>query len=505
MALMYPVRVVVIDDHSDHLFAIANALSQSGIPCVWHLYDKEAHQLVPPAPVGGYTDIRLVITDLNIRDASTANPDPKTLAGTLLSEVLLPVLPASQAPYGLVLWSSVQGVVDDVRAALLERIDSDRLPIADRRSKPLSIQLMKKGDFVSKLGTGTEIVASETLISEAARGSTEVRKQLEAALADPQLQLVCAWETRVSKAASATVNEIYAAAVLHASRTNRDHTSALKDILVRISNEAAGFNSAAADPVRALDDGLIDLFVDDLRSVDDDQAYLQLVNASLGAGLGKKVDVSSEVRHQLNTAMHVETKISNSSDRISRGLVLGSEDQVKIANKLGYRTPKAMIWEEFLFPISQFENAANDARGSGQGEDLEKKYETAKGLKNSVLDQCYLRLLEIGADCDHANKRKRTVRLLCALEIPEEYAVFIESPCDKRKMKNDSLMKWGPWNIDNRKGVFLLVSVRRFTIQQEWPLPADLKPKYRLRRPLVDMVLREYANHSSRLGYVAIT
>lgn len=505
MALMSPVRVVVVDDHSDHLFAIANALSQSGIPCVWHLYDKESHKLVPPAPAGGYTDIRLVITDLNIRDASTANPDPKTLAGTLLSEVLQHVLPASQAPYGLVLWSSVQGVVDEVRTALLERIDSDKLPATDRRSKPLSIQLMKKGDFVSKLGAGDETVDSGALISEAAGSSAEVRSQLEAALADPQLRLVCAWETRVSKAATATVNEIYAAAVQHASRANCEQTSALRDILARVSNEAAGFNSAAMDPVRALDDGLIDLFVDDLRSVDDDPVYLQLVNASLGTGLGKKVEVSSVVRHQLNTSLHVEGRVSGLGHRISRGLVLGSDDPVTIANRLGYDNPKEVIWEEFLFSVSQFKKAAIDAKGSEREHSLMQRYEAVKMLKDEILDQCYLRLLEIGADCDHANKRKRTVRLLCALEVPEKYADFMKSPCDDQKMKNESLMKWGPWNIDDREGIFFLVSVRRFAIQQQWPLPDDLKPKYRLRRPLVDMVLREYANHSSRLGYVAIT
>lgn len=505
MELMSPVRVVVVDDRQDHLFAIANALSQSGIPCVWHLYDKKKYQLVPPAPDGGYADIRLVITDLNIRDASTANPDAKTLAGTLLSEVLQPVLPASRNPYGLVLWSSVQGVVDEVRAALLERIDSDKLPVADRRSKPLSIQLMKKGDFVSNLEAGAETMDPGTLISEAAVGIAEVHRQLELALADPQLRLVCAWETRVSKAATATMNEIYAAAVEHASLADCDSTSALKAILTKLSNEAAGFNSAKDDPVRALDDGLIDLFVDDLRSADEDEVYLKILNASLGAELGKSVDISSMVRHQLNTSLHVETKISGLGNRISRGLVLGSDDQLGVAKRLGYSEPKDVIWGEFLFPAWQFKAAAVKEEVVENKNLLLERHAALKALEDEVTKQCPLRLIEIGADCDHANKSKRTVRLLCALEVPEQFADFMWSPFNGRKLKYDSLMKWGPWNIDGRNGVFFLVSVKRFTIQQQWPLPDDLKPKYRLRRPLVDMVLREYANHSSRLGYVAIT
>ena len=61
MELIAPVRVVVVDDNAEHLFAIANALSVAGIPCVWHLYDNESHNLLPKPPAQGYDGIRLII------------------------------------------------------------------------------------------------------------------------------------------------------------------------------------------------------------------------------------------------------------------------------------------------------------------------------------------------------------------------------------------------------------------------------------------------------------
>ena len=333
MELMSPVRVVVIDDRQDHLFAIANALSRSGIPCVWHLYDKENSKLVPPPPTAGYSDIRLVITDLNIRDASTANPDAKTLAGTLLSDVLQPILPRAQTPYGLVLWSSVQGVIDQVRATILERIDSQKMTITDRRPKPLSIQLMSKGDFVSALKVGTDTTDNLTLIREASDGGLTIEQQLEAALADPQLRLVCAWEARVNKASSVTINQIYAAAAKHAeSNAGKSPTEALQDILAKISNEAAGFESAREEPARALDDGLIDLLVDELRSRND-QDYLELIESSLKLKLGKRIKVGHTVRQQLNTTLHAETKVGDWGAHISRGIVLGADNQELIAKR----------------------------------------------------------------------------------------------------------------------------------------------------------------------------
>lgn len=442
MELIAPVRVVVVDDRQEHLFAIANALSVLGIPCISHLYDKETNQLVPKPPEFGYADIRLVITDLNIRNFTGGNVDAKVLGAILLSDVLTPILPAGPAPYGLVLWSSVSGVTEDVRSFINERIDHQSLGPNERRTRPLSIELMSKGEFVSNLALDN--IDLLKLMTEVSQAAPQIRAQLEKALNDPQLRLVCAWEMRVSQSATATINSVYQAATLHATKTDAKPTDAFKSVLVKLANEAAGFNSAAEDPVRALDDGLIDLFVDDLRSSDDDDGFSQLVIASLGEGLGKDVDVSSAVRHQLNTSLHVEAKISGLGDRISRGLVLGSDDQVGVAKRLGYNEPKEVIWGEFLFPAWQFKKPAVDAKGLGNEALLTQRYENAKALEGEVPNNCHLRLIEIGADCDHANKSKRTVRLLCALEVPERYADFMRSPTNGQKLKNDSLMKWGP-------------------------------------------------------------
>ena len=61
MDLVAPIRVVVVDDKPTHLFSIVNGLTLAGIPCVWHLYDVEKHQLIPSPPEGGYPDRKSVV------------------------------------------------------------------------------------------------------------------------------------------------------------------------------------------------------------------------------------------------------------------------------------------------------------------------------------------------------------------------------------------------------------------------------------------------------------
>lgn len=513
MELIAPVRVVVVDDNAEHLFAVANALSVSGIPCVWHLYDNQSHTLLPKPPEQGYEGIRLVITDLNIRNFPGTNPDPKVLGATLIEDVLTHILPPTAIPYGLVLWSSVTDVIDDVCTYIRERINHKLLDDKARRPTPLSIELMKKGEFISNVIS--EKPSIRDLITDAVAGIDKVKIELEKALGDPQLRLVCAWETRACQAATSTINTIFDASTLYANESladedktkHKSQSEALKLVLAKVANESAGRINAKEDSARALDDGLVDLFVDDLRSLADTGDYQNIVSTGLAGAVGGQVNLSPAVRARLNTSLHVERHRSILEKRVNRGLVLGADDEEKIATLVGRTPARKILWSEFFFTVDQFESAAKLATAEKtQGwEDLVKLAERAKSEKTEVEKECRLRLVEIGADCDHANRKDRTVRMLCALEVPERFSYFLTRPGTHSGKKSDALTTLGPWCLLDRKGVYLVVSVGRFTIGQNWSIPPDLQPKYRLRRPLVDSLLHAYASHSSRIGYVAMT
>lgn len=508
MELTVPVRVVVIDDRPDHLFAIANALAVSGVPCIWHLYDKQSNQLIPSPPVEGYPDIRLIVSDLNIRDVTGGEGDAKNLAGILLSDVLLPILPKFPCPYGLVLWSNVQVRAEDVGAYITERIDHPSTAISDRRPAPLCVGLMDKKKFVSLPNANGPESPIGKLMSDAANSLADVRAQLNAAVSDPQLRLIFAWETRVSMAAASAVNSVYASAELHALEVQIKRTIALRDVLVKLALESAGKKDAKEAPTRALDDGLVDLFVDNLRSSDGDSAYVAIVNGSLGGALvSAPPKLSSTVSSRLNTELHVEATVSQQVTKAIRGLVLKIEDDKAIEKFLGRKKASQVIWEEFLLGIDEFRKAKDNAieNGGTDTQELTDLHDFAVKAKDEVEMTSCVRFLEIGADCDHAQRKPRTVRLLCALEIAEKFMPLLYQPISKGSLKSESLIKFGPWVLNNVEGRVLLVSVGRFSILQEWPLPKELTPIYRLRKPLVDVVLHKYTSWSSRPGYVAIT
>jgi hypothetical protein len=116
-----------------------------------------------------------------------------------------------------------------------------------------------------------------------------------------------------------------------------------------------------------------------------------------------------------------------------------------------------------------------------------------------------IRLIEIGADCDHAQRKPRTIRLLLAAELPVE-RLNPGQQKDTRKLEgqHDALTVLGPWNIDKRN-CLLLVSLRRFVTIQEWACPGSLKLLYRVRKPITDLLLYKYTTHSNRPGIITIT
>jgi hypothetical protein len=83
-------------------------------------------------------------------------------------------------------------------------------------------------------------------------------------------------------------------------------------------------------------------------------------------------------------------------------------------------------------------------------------------------------------------------------------ANFVYPSYVHEKLKHDALLLLGPWSINSRD-VILVASVKRFAIQQVWERAVHMDVRYRLRRPLVDLVLHKYSTHSTRPGIISIS
>jgi gamma-glutamylcyclotransferase len=472
-----PIRVLAVDDDPAHLLAITSGLAASGIPCAGYWYDRDTGSL-SPAPTLKLSHVRLIFMDLNLAEIAGGPPSTASLCATVM-EVLEQLLSADAGPYLLVFWTNASSRVRDVAAMLYERLEQ-----AHGVPCPLAVGELAKGPFI----------VNEPHEKDFKSGLAKFHADLHARLpdlanavagvvaSDPQLNLLCAWETRAAAAAAGAVNEIFWCARDDAPAVDR--TQAVKRICAKVALAASGDASAKAAPARAFDAGMADILVDQFGASVDELAYRSAVIASIDVTLSTgdiRCNDDLRVSAALNTFFHVDTEVATTT-AAERGVVVTAKPFNK--NELGFRLDEQL----------------NDFLIAWESVPVERQLEFKALWMELRKRQLEFVLIEIGADCDHAQNTSRTRRFLLGLEVPKHFTGLLRFP-GNGKLRNDALELLGPWTLDGEE-MWLLVSCRRFWIWQEKQPHAKSRVKYRLRGAIVEKLLHRYASWHSRPGVI---
>lgn len=472
-----PIRAVAIDDDPSHLLSITAGLAAIGIPCLGYWYDREVNELRPSPTEGGLPFLRLIFMDLNLAEQAGI-PEAGTLAAGVM-DVLKQIVSRNSGPYLLVFWTQVGTRVAEVEKIIYERLeDIENIPcpiaVIELSKNPFIITNAKAQDFKSSL---------REFYSELHKSIKDLGKAVEDAVTgDPQLSALSFWESRASDAAASAVNQIHSC-----SRSDQPDpskaTASIRNILAKIAIAASGETSAMEDPARALDAGMIDILEDQFGNSLGEAAYKEAVDRAIGPALKGKVEFQNEIQMAavLNTFFHIDKEVG-SANMGDRGVVFSAKTYNK--NHLGFRLCDQLT--DFLIPYEVFDPGRREAM---------------EGLWIEIRNSHEFVLIELGADCEHAQNPARTRRYLLGLEVPLKFSDLIRFPGNK-KLRSESLQLLGPWIISGTEPVFLLVSCRRFCTWQDKNIPVLSKIKYRLRAPLVDKLLHHYSAFHSRPGII---
>lgn len=469
------IRAVAIDDEPSHLLAITTGLSASGIPCMGFWFDRDTNELLPKPADGGLPFLRLIFMDLNLAELGGV-PEPANLCAGVMS-VLKQLVSKSGGPYLLVFWTQVGSRVAEVKRMLYERLEKvEQIPC------PLAVVELDKGPFIVADPKGQDFKSAlRGFYSELHKTIPQLEEAVKQAVAqDSQLSAVSSWESRASEAAARAVNQIHACARGDAADPLRTSES-IQKVLTKIALAALGETAAAEGPARALDSGMADILVDQFGISVDDPEYRGIIGKAIGGTMKAAVIFQDEVRMSaaLNTFFHVDREIG-SAGAGDRGVVV---DASSFKGDLGFKGVDLL--NEFLIPIEKFP---------------EDRRVEMKALKDVLRKSDEFVLVELGADCDHAQNIHRTRRYLLGLEVPVRFAELLRFPSD-RKLRSDALELLGPWII-NGETLFLVVSCRRFWVWQKREPHPQSKVKYRLRSSIVNKLLHRYSTFHSRPGII---
>ncbi|MDL1862224.1 hypothetical protein FBR04_14525 [Betaproteobacteria bacterium PRO7] len=462
-----PIRAVVIDDKPTHLFAIGAGLAGVGIPCMSYWYNRGKGSLVPP-PQEPHRYLRLVFMDLNLAELG-GNPEPETLEAAI-EDVLKQIIASDAGPYVLVFWTEVTGKAAQVGNLLYERLKDIPLPLA--------ITELKKAPFLPKRrAKGEDVeVALQKMFADLSRKLRELGKEItRLSGVREELNIVAEWESRATEAAAGAINEV----VSHARKDAADEKlvgDTLKNLLAFVGIAAAGREPAAAEPARALDLGMGEILIDRFSTSVDERTYRKLVSSVLGPVIAAAPAFKDRhrVAAALNTFFHVDVNCKGAKSN-ERGVVIPIGRHLP-KSKIGL-THTELLQKEYLYPAKQ-------------NKDSPVLYAALPAEARAVL-------VEVGADCDHAQPKPRSIRYLVGFEVPKKYKDFLVR---NGKTQSPSLHCLGPWLIGGKE-IYLIVSTRRFITWQHSRPPAG-KVEYRLRTALVNKLLHDYSNWHSRPGIV---
>lgn len=459
--------VIVLDDVRQELWEISHGLGVCGLPVMPHLIINGKLERQPANPHEG---VRVLFTDLHVLGPAQAKPEQYVSALVNFIQKLI-----GPSAYLIVFWSAYPTEAETAWDLLVSRLKTAK---ADNLI-PFAYKVLNKEE-VKDISSEDEEISSQA--------TKNVKKSIEAIFDDfPQLRSFMQWESCVSRAASATSNELI-------SKLNRGgfpftDSGAVKATLKRMSQEALGFPHAPSSPTKGVYQALIPITQDWLSK----EAAKGALDGFLDLTTKEKTPLPQEAadKPKLTSLLndffiHSELPNLRPSDRgavirLPEGFLTNEErglvQEIGLAEKGG-------DWQTAIC----VEFAHGFANASPQDQ-------TAYKAK---LNPVNVYVVELSADCDYAQDKTRSHRFLLSLFVPtSDPKPFYQ----RGQGANDAIYVTPEITLVGVPGR-LLISCRIF-LTRPYRKVVEGATVTRMRQEVVSEIAHQYATHMRRPGKIA--
>lgn len=450
-------RIVIVDDKEHHLSAIKKALDSLKLDCHSKLYVEDE---VPTW--GEIPGMRLLILDQNLIAGATFGTG-NTLAFSAIADVIGKLVCPTSGPYGIVLWA------EEPQAAELKNFLFERLQGDDARKLPVFLSVLPKGEYIDT-GTGE------------ARDPQKLKEDLESKMGESaQLRALFSWEADVVAAMDAVLRSVVDL-VPDNKRASNDFAAELGKVFYRLSQAGAGIERAKDNPRESINRVLVPILADRIMEHDPQGVAADVWNDAL-------TDIpEAEKRAPLAVEAAVNSAIHLSYARTANSISIEASDLGAVVE----------------YPFEDIDQSLRDRFGITRELLFDNQF---FGVTDAEWEQCELRLVQIGAACDHAQPKEGNLLYLLGLEWPYKNAdgsrangaALHHNKSQRPQEWRSPVVAAGRERKPGRISVFLgcLLGVNRAAT-------ADWNAVYRMREELISKLTQEYARHISRPGIVTL-
>ena len=358
-------RIVAIDDKEHHLKGIKETLQALRLDCHSKLYTEEE--------VGGWTALpgtRVLLMDQNLLAGATfGSGDANTFAA--IADVINKLIDPAGGPYGLVLWAETPKI-EELKRFLFERLVGE-----EAKRLPVFFAELKKGDYIDTSNGDV-------------RNAPKLSADILAKMADsPQMRALLSWETDVVAAMDAVLRSIVDLVPLE-KRCSADFSTELGKVLYRLSQAGSGVHRAMENPRDSINSVLVPILADRITEHDPEGDTRDFWSAAVVEDPSRSA--SEKIQADINTAIHLS-------------FAKGAKSTPIKASDYG-----AVV----TFPFENADEGLTKLFGLTEVDLRSDKFLNVRNLDE--WKNCSLKLVEIGAACDHAQPGLGPLTYLLAIE-----------------------------------------------------------------------------------------
>lgn len=450
-------RLVVVDDKRTHLKGIKDTLDALRLDCHSRLYDEE--DVVNWTVLRG---TRILFIDKNLRAGVTMGGGQQS-AFAAISEVISKLICPKSGPYGLILWAE-EPDLEGLKLFLQERLSKDSPALL-----PVFCEQLRKSDYINT--TTGDLIEPERL----------KRDILTKMSNSPQMKALFSWERDVVNAMDEVLQSVVDL-VPAPTRGTTDFAAELGKVLYRLSQAGSGIDGAAQNPRESINRVLVPILADRITEHDAEGDAEDTWRRALVEADGKFASV--RVQAAVNSAIHISYVNPIKAGAI-KSTDLGAVVEYPFTDVAESLSANFGLTEALLSSDAFF------------------------GMSEEDRKTVSLRLILIGASCDHAQPKPGTMLYVLALEWPFKNLDGAKEEGSRLYQKKNSKIDadWrsptllvGHDRVPGKISAFLncTISVPRETAEN-W------QPVMRFREELVSKLTQEFARHLSRPGIVSLS
>lgn len=461
--------IIVIDDEKQELWEIAHGLGLCGLPIVPHLIVNGRLERNIASPCEG---IRILFTDLHVLGPVHSKPEQYVSALVNIIRQLI-----SPSTYLIVFWSAFPEEAEMAWGLLVARLNT----MGAEGLVPFNYCVLDKTE-VKNISDEDEAISL--------KATENVRKSIRDIFDKfPQLRSFMQWESSMSRAASATSNELIGK--LNDGGIEFTNCDAVRDTLKRMSQEALGFPHAYKTPTKGVFQALMPITQDWLNKESDKGVLDQFlgltdsVKIALPKGAVGCPNLASLLNDFFIHSEQSDLKISERGAVIQLAEDFLERKDTGLVHEIGLATQdgdwREAMCMEFAIGFSNLD---------------ESKKEEAK----SKLNPSEIFAVELSADCDYAQDKARSLRFLLAIFVPATNIRQFYSET-KKSCAHDAIYMTPDITIGGTVGR-LLISCRVF-LTRPYQRTLEGSTVTRIRQEVLSEIAHRYVTHVRRPGKIA--